>query len=750
MKLVDLRELTLKKIKIAGNVIGKFGTFEIEQVYKNELNEILEVGYTFPIADSATVVGFEIDVGDKILKGVCKENETAKREYQNALADGDSAYMMEQKTDNVFKISVGKIDVAEEVRVKICYIDKFEVVDNIIQIFIPTLVTPKYNSNLVNDIKYNKVSYTIDFNIDISKALNIKEINSPSHDINIIDKEDCEGVEVLNHDVSKDFKLNIELKNELTSGAVVSKTRDGKKMVYLSFMPEIMDAYEDSEKEYEFIVDVSGSMRGRKLDETKNAVIECLKQLDVGDKFNIIPFATEFEAMSINSIEFNEENFKNARTYINGLNAKDGTEILNPLKFALYEKNVDKTILLFTDGQVANENEIVNYIGSNINNGRLFVFGIDSNVNSSFIKKLAKIGNGKAEFIQPKEKIDDKVIRTFARIQTPLLEDFEIDYGKNKVLDEIKEENALFNYEFYNLFAKIEELSDDIQLKGKILGKEYVWKIRKDEITRTDVDLEILFAKQEIDRLYECIKNAHDEEKEEYKNKIIELSEKYNINSRYTSFITVYVREDKLTADVKYQETDLSWEFLKDFPGRISGMEQYYSSTDSYGDIPHVRTRRAPVFTDVPDYIRKEGIETILDRKVNEYYKIFDNKDKKAVLTYILYVLYYAKKENKCIDLEFLNNTKDLILANEDFMKLLCLAYRNLNNSDQNKILEFLNEDYKKVAITGLKVKVDIPVLKLDEVIYIIDKKSIEDRVDVILWYLYKVKSHEIYVYGNY
>ena len=292
MKLVDLKELTLKKIKITGKVIGKFGTFEIEQVYKNELNEVLEVGYTFPIADSATVVGFKINVGDKVLKGVCKENEIAKREYKNALADGDSAYMMEQKTDNVFKISVGKIDVAEEVRVKICYIDKFEVVDNIIQIFIPTLVTPKYNSNLVNDIKYNKVSYTIDFNIDISKALNIKEINSPSHDINIIDKEDCEGVEVLNHDVSKDFKLNIELKNEWTSGAVVSKTRDGKEMVYLSFMPEIMDAYEDSEKEYEFIVDVSGSMRGRKLDETKNAVIECLKQLDVGDKFNIIPFAT--------------------------------------------------------------------------------------------------------------------------------------------------------------------------------------------------------------------------------------------------------------------------------------------------------------------------------------------------------------------------------------------------------------------------------------------------------------------------
>ena len=89
--------------------------------------------------------------------------------------------------------------------------------------------------------------------------------------------------------LSKDCKYGL-VKNELTSGAVVSKTRDGKEMVYLSFMPEIMDAYEDSEKEYEFIVDVSESMRGRKLDETKNAVIECLKQLDVGSIMMITGF----------------------------------------------------------------------------------------------------------------------------------------------------------------------------------------------------------------------------------------------------------------------------------------------------------------------------------------------------------------------------------------------------------------------------------------------------------------------------
>ena len=150
MRNVDLRELALKKVKITGNVIGKFGAFEIEQMYKNDTKEVLEVGYTFPIVETATVVGFEIKVGDKILKGKCKEKSEAKREYQQNIVKGNSAYMMEQETANIFKRSVGKIDKNEEVTVKILYIDKFEIIDNNIEVLIPTLVTPRYKSNVTN------------------------------------------------------------------------------------------------------------------------------------------------------------------------------------------------------------------------------------------------------------------------------------------------------------------------------------------------------------------------------------------------------------------------------------------------------------------------------------------------------------------------------------------------------------------------------------------------------------------------
>ncbi len=564
MKQADLRELALQKVKITGDVIGKFGTFEIEQTYLNNTKDVLEVGYTFPIVETATVVGFEIHVGDKVLKGVCKEKEEAKKEYTQNLVKGNSSYLMEQEFDNVFKISVGKIDKNEEVTVKINYIDKFEIVDNTIKILMPTLVTPKYKSTVTENLKYGKVGYTIDFNINIDKKLKRKRISCLSHEINLIDEDGVEKVTVLDYDMSKDFRLEIELKKELLSSAITSKTVDGKDLVYLSFMPEIEDEYSDKGKEFIFIVDTSGSMMGDKMNQTKHAVQECLKQLEEKDKLNIIDFNSDYKVMNFDSVKCTSKNMKMAEGFVERMYATGGTEILEPVKFALDGKSENKIVLLFTDGQVGNENEIIDYVNNNIQSARLFAFGIDTNVNSSFIKNMSRVGGGKAELIMPNQKIDESIIRTFARIQSPLVENLEIDYGESKLEDEIKEESTLFNYEFFNVFALLDELKDDIVLKGTIQGKECSWIINKKDISKAKVNLELIYAKEQIARLDDYIRNTYDlEKKEQYKKMIIELATKHNINSKYTAFITVLERDKKLHDVPKYQETTLSDGFLK-------------------------------------------------------------------------------------------------------------------------------------------------------------------------------------------
>lgn len=481
--------------------------------------------------------------------------------------------------------------------------------------------------------------------------------------------------------------------------------------------------------------------------------------------------------MNIKSIEYNEENMEKAIKYINSLKPLGGTEILDPIKFALYERDTEKIILLFTDGQVGNEDEIIKFVEDNINRSRIFPFGIDTNVNSSFIKQLAKAGNGKAELIQPKEKIDDKIIRTFARIQTPLLEEIKIDYGNNKVLDEIREEKCLFNYEFFNVFAKIEKLEDDIQLKGKILDKQYIWKINKDNIYNTEVDLEVLFAKQEMERLEEYIRNTYEDDKiENYKKMIIELSEKYNINSKYTSFITVYERKDKLLEVPKYQETKLSSKFAKDaIMNKVWDMlgmdeceedyeEEYEcdlaaqsflrkNSSSSSGDldIPCFLRKKKVVNSEYKSAEIKKTNEEILAEKVDDYYKVFISQDKKSILTFLLYALYYLRKGNTILNynelLRFLGKHRDELLENELYLKLLCLCYKQLDNNrflDKKETLELMDDNLRKIAVTNLKISVEFKELSKSEIQEIVDNDKLIENIDKVIQHLIKTNYSEI------
>lgn len=725
-KMTDCKELALKKIKITGNVVGKFGTFEIEQKFVNNTKKTLEVGYTFPIVESATVTGFEILVGDKLLKGVCKETKSAKKEYLKNLLKGNSAYLLEEKSDNVFAITIGKIAKNEEVTVKIRFIDKFDIIDNKIQILIPTLVPPKYNCEITDKLQYGKVDYDVDFNINVLKSINFESINSATHKFCLIDKKNATTVQILNYDMSKDFKLEIALKEELVSKGILKTNSDNEDIVYLSFMPEINDCYEDSEKEYLFLIDISGSMFGKKLGQTKNAVIQCLKQLDFGDRFNIVAFESEFEAMSRVSLEYNEQNLEKAYNYINSLDSCGGTEIFEPIRFALEYNDDEKVILLFTDGEVGNEEEIIDYIEENIGQSRIFPFGIDTSVNTYFINNVARYGNGKAEFIAPEERIDDKVIRTFARIQTPLLENVEIDCCGNILLDEIRESNALFNYELYNAFVKIAKLEDDIVLKGNILDKEYCWRIKKDDIITSDIDLDLLFVKEEIDRLENRIRNTEDKDDiQTYKEMIIELSEKYNVNSKYTSFLTVNERENKIFEAPKYQETILSAEELANM-----NMPRMHYCFDCFSN-----ECCDEVFCDDEDFpehiIEKTDYEKLCDQ-LNEIYSSV-----KSMLTKLLYAYWFILEEREDFDfdefIEYVKQHQEEINQDEDCSGVLMLCYRATLDE---RIYELLTDVDKRFAKTSARINISVTNMDYCHLEKFVKEECYKDYTNIGLWFV--------------
>ncbi|KAJ1401083.1 von Willebrand factor, type A [Sesbania bispinosa] len=85
-------------------------------------------------------------------------------------------------------------------------------------------------------------------------------------------------------------------------------------------------------KDVVFIVDMSASMKGSPLENTKNALLASLSQLNAQDKFNIIAFSGEVYLMSPAMEAATEEAISNAAKWVETtFNANGGTNIMLPL-----------------------------------------------------------------------------------------------------------------------------------------------------------------------------------------------------------------------------------------------------------------------------------------------------------------------------------------------------------------------------------------------------------------------------------
>ena len=553
--MTNMEDLCLKNIDVTGNVIGKFSTFCVRQEYRNETDAVLEVTYTFPISATATVIAFTATIGDKIIKGAVVEKEEARKQYEKAMVKGDSAYLMTNEESNIFQMNIGKIAVNETVVIQIDYIDNLDIVDNQIRLLIPTLVPPRYKSDVTGKLNYavNEVEYRGNVTIHLDKELKTKDILSKTHAIKLADNT----ITATDIKLDKDFVLDIILAEQSFSKGYHCKLPNGNEVVYLSFFPDIVIDTMHVPGDYVFVIDISGSMEGYKIEQTKEAVLKCLKQLRDSDRFNIIIFNHTYEMFSTGILPFNIPNYEKAKEYIQPLQASGGTELFSAIHAAIEQIGGKKNIFLFTDGDVGNENEIAGYVRQHIGKDALFVFGIDSSVNKKGLQAIAEAGRGKAEFIVRDEQIREIIVRQFARVSSSNLFEVSLNPKSNTIIDKIEKQRVLFNHEFYDILIESATIADDFELQCKTDTQTFTFPIRKDAFEPLALPLDKIYASEQIKRIEKYIEARYHNENKGYKEQIIEIAIAYQIDSKYTSFIAVNEREEKIPDIPLLQETVL-------------------------------------------------------------------------------------------------------------------------------------------------------------------------------------------------
>src|SRR5688572_8429202 len=138
--------VALRGVRIKSRVRALSHRTTVEQTFVNQEPRAIEAVYTFPLPEQAAVCGFEVITGDRVLTGKIEESEKAIEQYDDAIAHGDAAYMVERDRPDVFTVRVGNIKPQQAATIRLTYVAQLDRVDKSIRLVYPTTVAPRYVS----------------------------------------------------------------------------------------------------------------------------------------------------------------------------------------------------------------------------------------------------------------------------------------------------------------------------------------------------------------------------------------------------------------------------------------------------------------------------------------------------------------------------------------------------------------------------------------------------------------------------
>ncbi|MBE9227673.1 after-VIT domain-containing protein [Phormidium sp. LEGE 05292] len=452
----------LKHTEVQAKIAGNISRVEVTQTFENPFTTTLEAVYIFPLPDEAAVDDMLIRIGDRTIKGNIKKRQEAQQIYEQAKKQGRTAGLLEQERDNIFTQSLANIKPGEQIDVIIRYSDSLKFAAGNYEFVFPMVVGPRYipgttiedntigcgsapapmtqnqDTDLVPDASRlnapilpegTRSRHDINVTVEIDAGVEIRNVYSPSHQIQITKSQQIVRVNLASGDTipNKDLILRYQVAGDDTQTTVLTQTdeRGGHFAVYL--IPAI--EYKPNQivpKDVVFLIDTSGSQSGAPLMQCQELMRRFINGLNPNDTFSIIDFSNTTQHLSPVPLANTAQNRSLAINYINRLNASGGTELLRGIRAVLNFPVTDpgrlRSIVLLTDGYIGNENQILAEVQQNLKPGnRLYSFGAGSSVNRFLLNRIAEIGRGISRIIRHDEPVNEVVEKFFHQINNPVL-----------------------------------------------------------------------------------------------------------------------------------------------------------------------------------------------------------------------------------------------------------------------------------------------------------------------------------------
>ncbi|XP_062969927.1 inter-alpha-trypsin inhibitor heavy chain H3 isoform X2 [Cynocephalus volans] len=554
--------------KISCKVTSRFAHNVVTTRAVNRADTAKEVSFDVELPKTAFITNFTLTIDGVTYPGNVKEKEVARKQYEKAVSQGKTAGLVKASGRKLEKFTVSvNVAAGSNVTFELTYeellkrhkgkyemylkvqpkqlVKHFEITADIFEPQGISMLDAEA-SFITNDLLGSALTKSFSGkkgHVSFKPSLD-QQRSCPTCTDSLLD-----GDFTIIYDVNRESPANVQVVN----GYFVH-----------FFAPQGLPVVP---KNVAFVIDVSGSMAGRKIEQTRDALLKILEDMKKDDYLNFILFSGDVTIWKDHLVQATPENLQEAREFVkniddNGMtNLNDGLMMgISMLNQAREEHRIPERstsiVIMLTDGDANIGERRFEKIQENVRNAiggkfPLYNLGFGTNLNYNFLETMALQNHGFARRIYEDSDANLQLQGFYEEVANPLLTGVEVEYPENAILD-LTQNNYQHFYDGSEIVVAgrlvdkdMNSFKADVKGHGAINDLTFTEEVDMKEVEKALQErdyifgnyIERLWAYLTIEQLLEKRKNAYGEEKENLTAQALDLSLKYHFVTPLTSMV---------------------------------------------------------------------------------------------------------------------------------------------------------------------------------------------------------------------
>ncbi len=424
-KLAQSETFSPSEISVVGTIVDNYANFSYEMKYDNTGSSIdREVVWGFDLQDDIRLSNISIILGNETYWGRAEPEQVAIEMYNESIAMNKTAVLV-VSTIQGYEITLN-IEAGLQAETTV-YVEGL--ITRNLGIYALDIPIAPYQS-IIADFSFDLTifsHYSDIVGLGLTGLAGF-QVSSFDHGVKLEYTETEKMIPAL-------ISVQYSLEKQQGGSQLLTYTNGTENFFTYLLAPSISNEDDCAHRQYVFVLDISGSMSGTKIDQAKIAFGSMIDDLCDNDIFNVVAFSDAVSLLWLEPYSATEWNRISAKNWVNSLEAGGSTNFHDAGVLGLgtfNEGDNAKVMLILSDGQptsgpITYAPDLIAAISEANSQGvSISTIAFGSGADESMMANIAVQNHGFFTFVQPTDDASTKMLDFYQTFATPIAHDYSI------------------------------------------------------------------------------------------------------------------------------------------------------------------------------------------------------------------------------------------------------------------------------------------------------------------------------------